>query len=63
VTRDQGVDGPMRDTRRTIVIIYHHVNLLEMVAQLVLHWRLCSLPSFDILHPPQHTIANTHSSA
>jgi hypothetical protein len=27
------------------------------------HRRLPSFPSFDILHPPQHTIANTQSSA
>jgi hypothetical protein len=34
VTQDQAFDGPMLDTRRTIVIIYHHINLLEVVAPL-----------------------------
>jgi hypothetical protein len=27
------------------------------------HRRLPSFPNFDILHPPQHTMANTQSSA
>jgi hypothetical protein len=43
-----------------------HIEMMAPSSEAVtaaLHRRLPSFPNFDILHPPQHTMANTQSSA